>query len=408
MHPRIESAFRAASALLALVKPRRPRKAVDSSALTAKAAGKPEGGERMLPTRPRRPHGRLLPLSVRRTATKGPVAPGARQLVAGPAGLHFPACPAAGRGTVSSERQRTAASLAPRGREPEPNERPIVGILSQECHFDEFHKFGSSYIAASYVKFLESAGARIVPIRLNLSDEEYDKIFHSINGVLFPGGGVDLKTSEYSRVAKIFYRKALEANDKGDYFPIWGTCLGHELLTYLTSGEILLVNTKTNGFSLPLNFTSAAKQSRLFKNLPSDLLHAFATEPLTSNFHMWSISMENFTKNEKLYNFYNVLTTNTDDEVEFISTMEAYRYPIYGVQWHPEKNPFEWKNSSGIPHSSSAVRAAYYIADFFVNEARKNLHRFPSEGEETKELIYNYTPIYTGTFSSFQQVYFFD
>lgn len=41
----------------------------------------------------------------------------------------------------------------------------LSGILSQECHFDEFHKFGSSYIAASYVKFLESAGARIVPIR---------------------------------------------------------------------------------------------------------------------------------------------------------------------------------------------------------------------------------------------------
>ncbi|XP_065607996.1 gamma-glutamyl hydrolase [Cyrtonyx montezumae] len=302
----------------------------------------------------------------------------------------------------------TAASFGLWGRAPEPNERPIVGILSQECHFDEFHKFGSSYIAASYVKFLESAGARIVPIRLNLSDEEYDKIFHSINGVLFPGGDVDLKTSEYSKVAKIFYHKALEANDKGDYFPVWGTCLGHELLTYLTSGENLLVNTKTNGFSLPLNFTSAAKYSRLFKNLPNDLLRAFANEPLTSNFHKWSISMENFTKNEKLYNFYNILTTNTDDEVEFISTMEAYKYPIYGVQWHPEKNPFEWKNSSGIPHSSTAVRAAYYIADFFVNEARKSLHRFPSEGEETKELIYNYTPMYTGTFSSFQQVYFFD
>ncbi|NWZ20809.1 GGH hydrolase, partial [Asarcornis scutulata] len=117
---------------------------------------------------------------------------------------------------------------------------------------------------------------------------------------------------------------------------------------------------------------------------------------------------QNFTKNEKLHKFYNVLTTNTDGKVEYISTMEAYKYPIYSVQWHPEKNPFEWKKSTGIPHSSSAVRAAYYIADFFVNEARKSLHRFPSEDEERKELIYNYTPIYTGTFSSFQQAYFFD
>ncbi|NXE92120.1 GGH hydrolase, partial [Menura novaehollandiae] len=117
---------------------------------------------------------------------------------------------------------------------------------------------------------------------------------------------------------------------------------------------------------------------------------------------------QNFTNNEKLRDFYNVLSTNTDDEVEFISTMEAYRYPIYGIQWHPEKNPFEWKNSSGIPHSPSAVRAAYYMADFFVNEARKSLHHFSSEDEETKELIYNYNPVYTGTFSAFQQTYFFD
>lgn len=32
--------------------------------------------------------------------------------------------------------------------------------------------------------------------------------------VLFPGGGVDLRTSEYSRVAKIFYHKALEVITK--------------------------------------------------------------------------------------------------------------------------------------------------------------------------------------------------
>jgi len=41
-------------------------------------------------------------------------------------------------------------------------------------------------------------------------------------------------------------------------------------------------------------FVIAAKNSRLFKNFPDDLLHAFATEPLTSNFHMWSLSMEVF------------------------------------------------------------------------------------------------------------------
>ncbi|NXA37160.1 GGH hydrolase, partial [Eudromia elegans] len=117
---------------------------------------------------------------------------------------------------------------------------------------------------------------------------------------------------------------------------------------------------------------------------------------------------QNFTKNEKLRNFYNVLTTNTADQLEFVSTMEAYEYPIYGIQWHPEKNAYEWKNSSGIPHSPLAIRAAYYMAEFFINEARKNLHSFPTKEEEAEELIYNYTPTYTGSFSSFQQIYFFD
>ncbi|XP_054841164.1 gamma-glutamyl hydrolase [Eublepharis macularius] len=288
------------------------------------------------------------------------------------------------------------------------NARPVLGILAQETDFKNFQKYGSSYIAASYVKFIESAGARVVPIRLNLSDEEYSKVFHSINGILYPGGGVNLKTSEFSRVAKIFYKKALEANERGDYFPVWGTCLGHQLLSYLTSGENLLTWTNTEDFAFPLNFIKDVKESKMFANFPDDLLQEIASEPVTSNFHFWSLSVQNFTNNQKLRSFYKILTTNVHGNVEFISTMEAYAYPVYGVQWHPEKNPFEWKNETGIPHSRTAMKVTYYIADFLVNEARKSNHRFSRKEEETEALIYNFNPVFTGKFSSFEQVYFFD
>lgn len=50
---------------------------------------------------------------------------------------------------------------------PELNDTPIIGILAQEISYhlnskwpDEF----KSYIAASYVKFVEGGGARVVPI----------------------------------------------------------------------------------------------------------------------------------------------------------------------------------------------------------------------------------------------------
>lgn len=45
-----------------------------------------------------------------------------------------------------------------------------------------------SYIAAGYVKWIESAGARAVPIRFYASDGELRRIFQSINGLVFPGG----------------------------------------------------------------------------------------------------------------------------------------------------------------------------------------------------------------------------
>ncbi|XP_036623791.1 gamma-glutamyl hydrolase [Trichosurus vulpecula] len=288
------------------------------------------------------------------------------------------------------------------------NDRPIIGILAQTNHMKKFQNYGKYYIAASYVKYLEAAGARVVPIRVTLSESEYDNLFQSINGILFPGGGVSLKSSKYSSVAQLFYEKALKANKEGDYFPIWGTCLGFEELTVLTSGKLLLTQTNTDGVALPLNFTEDVTKSRMFQNLPKDLLDAFATEPLTSNFHRWSLSLKNFTMNKKLREFYKVLSTNTYEDIEFISTVEAYDYPIYGVQWHPEKSAFEWKNLTGIVHSPLAIKTSFYMAYFFVNEARKSHHYFASEAEEAKELIYNYNPVFTGNASVFQQCYFFD
>ncbi|XP_063062666.1 gamma-glutamyl hydrolase-like [Engraulis encrasicolus] len=300
-------------------------------------------------------------------------------------------------------------TIAPADVPPQPhnkrNDMPIIGILAQEMKKPDLH--GNSYIAASYVKSLESAGARVVPVMVNQPEEDYRQLFHSINGMFLPGGAANLMDSGYAKAANIFYRLALEANDQGDYFPIWGTCLGFEQLLVITAGENLLCRTNTSGISLPLDFRPDAKQSKLFKDFPPELMTSLARENITVNFHKWSMSVENFTKNEELRKFYKILTTNMDGDTEFISTMEAYHYPVYGTQWHPEKNAFEWSRSY-YPHTPSAIKTTFYMADFFVNEAKKNVHSFATEEEEEKHLIYNHIPIFTGSSnSSFVQKYFF-
>ncbi|XP_058499102.1 gamma-glutamyl hydrolase-like [Solea solea] len=292
----------------------------------------------------------------------------------------------------------------PMNSSPKRNDRPIIGILAQEATHPKPNQ--TSHMFANHVKFLESGGARVVPIKIHQTVEEYTRLFNSINGVYFPGGRVSRTTSAYARSAKIFYDLAIEANQRGDYFPVWGTCLGFQSMTMLTCGEELLTETRTNNALMPLTFTEDAKDSRLYSGFPDEIIKDLTNEPLSQHAHKWSLALSTYNSNEKLKKFYKVLNTNTDGEVEFASTLEAYDYPIYVVQWHPEKNAFEWSNPV-IAHCPSAVKTSFLMAEFFVGEARKNFHRFESEEEERKALIYNYSTVYTGPVCGFEQTYFF-
>lgn len=50
------------------------------------------------------------------------------------------------------------------------------------------------------------------------------------------------------------------------------------------------------------------------------------------------------------------------------------QYPIIALQWHPEKNAFEWNTRLHIPHSPDAVEVTQEVANYFVSQARKNAH----------------------------------
>jgi len=291
------------------------------------------------------------------------------------------------------------------------NNRPIIAVIAQRHPKDSNESH--SYIAASYVKYLESAGARVVPIPHYFNEKKIAEIFTYVNGVLYPGGDVTWFTSDYYKHAKQFWDLAIAANDKGVYFPIWGTCLGFEALHVIREGKDILSKRVSSGHALALAFTKDAQKSRLFKDIPEDIFKALRTEDITYNSHHFGITRETYKKYPNLENFFKVLSVNIDIYgKEFISTIEAYKYPIYGVQWHPEKNNFEFAPSlKEIPHSANAVRASQYMANFFVNEARKNLQRFPSKEMEEKYLVYNYKPFYSAhshELSVFEQVYYFE
>lgn len=59
--------------------------------------------------------------------------------------------------------------------------------------------------------------------------------------------------------------------------------------------------------------------------------------------HRYGFTNETFQKNQKLKDFWDVLSYSHDKNGNvFVSMVEAKKYPIYAVQFHPEKNAFEW------------------------------------------------------------------
>jgi gamma-glutamyl hydrolase len=140
------------------------------------------------------------------------------------------------------------------------NQKPLIGILTQPCHYCP----GKSYVAAGYVKLIEMAGGRAVPVRFYASEEELYRLFKSINGLIFPGGLTWLwLDSPYVLAARKLWNWAREENDKGNPFPIHGTCLGHQLLHILESNvsrNYLLVDTDSVAHPTTLEFTGDSLQ----------------------------------------------------------------------------------------------------------------------------------------------------
>ena len=145
---------------------------------------------------------------------------------------------------------------------PMPNNRPLIGILTQPSAWPKFFDPDDfSYIAASYVKYLEAAVARVVPIKYNLNHTEMGKIFQTLNGLLLPGGGSDLfnekaeNFTDFYESGNFLLNLARKANENGEYFPVWGTCLGFEMmiLSVAEDNKILSLFNSTN-HSMKLKF----------------------------------------------------------------------------------------------------------------------------------------------------------
>lgn len=288
--------------------------------------------------------------------------------------------------------------------------RPVIGILTHPGDGASGrlnNDTNASYIAASYVKFVEAAGARVIPLIYNDPEEILYEKLELVNGVLFTGGWA--KAGLYYEITQKIFKKVLEKNDAGDHFPLYAVCLGFELLTMIVSEDInILESFSAADQASSLQFVNNIKiEGTVFQRFPPDLLKKLGTDCLVMQNHHYGISPVSLQNNLKLSRFFKILTTSTDENNEvYVSTAQANGYPVTAFQWHPEKNAFEWA-STMIPHTEDAIQVTQHVANFLISEARKSLNRPPAR-KVLDNLIYNYSPTYCGKAGKgFDEVYIF-
>ena len=99
-------------------------------------------------------------------------------------------------------------------------------------------------------------------------------------------------------------------------------------------------------------------------------------------------------------------TVITPNGYEFVNCVEHVKYPFFGVQFHPEKVPYEW-NKPTMPHSEKAIHVNRYFYDMLVHVARRNDNHFDDVEEEEAALSYTYSITDMRNKSSYEQAYLF-
>lgn len=120
----------------------------------------------------------------------------------------------------------------------------------------------------------------------------FEFIAVNLSRILLPGGATWFnQTNGYAEAGKHIYDIAMEMNEREQYFPLWGTCLGFELLTYLSAGESEhRAHCSSTNQALPLVFKPDYNESRLFKNAPPPIVKILESEAITANFHQYCVT----------------------------------------------------------------------------------------------------------------------
>jgi gamma-glutamyl hydrolase len=110
--------------------------------------------------------------------------------------------------------------------------------------------------------------------------------------------------------ADYILKYAINENNKGNVFPVWGTCLGLQLLSFLTSGYDSKVLSAVRGEVALLNTLNILKSSYLLEDISTDLKNKLTKgQGITYFNHHYAVTTTYYQNNKNFNTFWNLIAT---------------------------------------------------------------------------------------------------
>ena len=220
-----------------------------------------------------------------------------------------------------------------------------IGVVTVPLSPDKkFYKVcGDSYIASAHIDWLNKHNVEVIEIPYNTKNLMH--YFKNTHGLYLPSGGAFAGTQmTFYNCCKQLLDLAVKENDKGNFYPVWGGCMGFQQMLIWADGnddvDSFLQNFDSfDDYFTNIQFTKEGLRSNIVNGISNKTLNLMQKGNNTLNNHKMGITPYKFARNKKVNKFFKNVGTSKDRKGrEFIAIIEGNNYPFYGVQWHPERN----------------------------------------------------------------------
>jgi len=228
----------------------------------------------------------------------------------------------------------------------------MIGIIA----FPEVHT-SRSVFPSNYVNWIESSGAKAVVLPYTISPKKLSLCLDKLSGLVWTGGAIEsrqystLQYNTYMNTLQLSFDIIKNYNDKGRYFPLWGTCLGFEILV-LFGKHVKPANLFEHVQSHPKSAKDCIKfthSSRLKDWFDPEMRKKMEITPCALHHHTLGVDINPMK---------HLTIVSTDSG--FINMIEYKKYPFYGVQFHPDQ-----------PFNAFSRKVSHQFSCFLKNEYLK-------------------------------------